>query len=200
MNCPVCNSNNVQKIKSKGKKTREILFKCLDCGITFRETIKRDEYQDVRVIVSEYEKTHKHFLKLPADQILETGMILEVDNRKVEITSLETKNGGRRFKSSLNETETIWAAAIDIPVRVGISVDFGGRIFSQKVEVDQDFEFTIGDVVRLGSLAFQIYSLKTLERKLRRGFAKASVTKRVYGKPVEKFTRFDYDLTSKVVG
>ena len=33
---------------------------------------------------------------------------------------------------------------------------------------------------------------------MRKGFARASVTKRVYGRPVDE-KRFKYDLTSKVV-
>ena len=45
----------------------------------------------------------------------------------------------------------------------------------------------------------KVNSLKTIERKLRRGFAKASVTKRVYGRPLDQKERYDYDLTSKVV-
>jgi uncharacterized Zn finger protein len=53
-------------------------------------------------------------------------------------------------------------------------------------------------MVKMGNIIFQINSLKTLERKMRKGFARASVTKRVYGRPVDEH-RFKYDLTSKVV-
>lgn len=94
--------------------------------------------------------------------------------------------------------ETIWASYADIPARVGISVDFGGRILSHKVDVNPEFEFTIGEVAKIGNIIFKINSLKTLERKMRKGFARASVTKRVYGRPVDE-KRFKYDLTSKVV-
>jgi uncharacterized Zn finger protein len=41
--------------------------------------------------------------------------------------------------------------------------------------------------------------MKTLERKMRKGFAKAWVIKRVYGRPVEAETRYQYDLTPKIV-
>jgi uncharacterized Zn finger protein len=98
----------------------------------------------------------------------------------------------------VKDIETIWATYHDIPARVGISVDYGGRILSEKVDINPDFEFTIGDVVKMGNIVFRINSLKTLERKMRRGFARASVTKRVYGRPVED-KRFQYDLSSKVI-
>ncbi len=115
-----------------------------------------------------------------------------------EITSIENKRGGRVSKSPVTDIVTIWASYRDIPARVGISVDYGGRILSEKVEVDPDFEFVIGDVVKMGNITFRINSLKTLERKMRRGFARAGVTKRVYGRPVDE-TRYKYDISSKVL-
>lgn len=99
----------------------------------------------------------------------------------------------------VREIDTIWASYIDTPARVGISVDFGGRIFSRKVEVDREFEFTIGDVVKLGNVLFKIRAMKTQDRKMRKGFAKAFVTKRVYGRPGDDLKRYKYDLTSKIV-
>ena len=137
-------------------------------------------------------------IKLYEDEILHLGDLIDLDGREAEITSLENKRGGRVSKSAVEDVETIWASYTDIPARVGISIDYGGRILSQKVEVNPDFEFTIGEVVKMGNIIFRINSLKTLERKMRKGFARASVTKRVYGRPVDEH-RFKYDLTSKVV-
>ena len=54
----------------------------------------------------------------------------------------------------VTEIDTIWANYIDTPARVGISVDFGGRILSRKVEVDREFEFTIGDIVKIEKCDF----------------------------------------------
>ena len=93
---------------------------------------------------------------------------------------------------------SIWAVSVDIPARVGVSVDLHGRVLSRKVEVDRDFTFKVGDVVKMGRTIFRIKTIKTLERRMRRGFAYADVTKRVYGIPVSE-RRYDYDLTMNVV-
>lgn len=198
MKCPVCGSNSLEVIKSKGKKSKELLLKCEECGNIFREVVDVGKLVDTRVVVSEFEKSHKTFIKLYEDKTIYTGDLVDVDGRKAEITSIENKRGGRVSKSSVDEVETIWASYADIPARVGISVDFGGRILSHKVDVNPEFEFTIGEVAKIGNIIFKINSLKTLERKMRKGFAQASVTKRVYGRPVDE-KRFKYDLTSKVV-
>lgn len=198
MKCPVCDSESLEILKSKGIKSRELLLECEDCGNIFRETMDIGKPLDCRVVVSEYEKSHKTFIKVYPDEVLQVNGVLEIDGREAEITSIENKRGGRVLKSPVEEIETIWASYIDTPARVGISVDFGGRILSEKVEVDREFEFTIGDLVKMGNLYFRINSLKTLERKMRRGFARASVTKRVYGRPVDE-KRYKYDLTSKII-
>ncbi len=198
MNCPVCGSKSLEIIKEKGKKSKELLLKCEECENVFREVVDIGKLVDTRVVVSEFEKSHKTFIKLYEDEILHTGDIIDLDGREAEITSIENKRGGRVLKSVVEDIETIWASYTDIPARVGISVDFGGRILSEKVDVNPDFEFIIGDVAKIGNIIFKINSLKTLERKMRRGFARASVTKRVYGRPVEE-KRFKYDLTHKVV-
>lgn len=117
---------------------------------------------------------------------------------EVEITSLETKDG-KRVETGLTENvSTIWANSIEIPARVGVSVDLTGKVDSFKVEVDRDFEFATDDFVKIADYIIRINVIKTQERKTRDGFAKARVTQRIYGKPV-KFNNYDYDLTDKIV-
>ncbi|MDI6725236.1 MAG: HVO_0476 family zinc finger protein [Methanobacterium sp.] len=199
MKCPACESEYYEILKSKGKHSKELLLKCEECGNVYREIIAREKPVDVRIVISEFESSSKGFIKLYPDEELSLGDVLEFEDKKVEITSIETKRGGRTNKSNVNEINTIWASSLDIPARIGISVDFGGRIISKKVEVDRDFEFHVGDVIKLGNLIFRVNSIKTIERKVRKGFAKAYVTKRVYGKPLDKSVRYNYDLSSKLV-
>ncbi len=198
INCPLCGSDSLEVIKSKGKKSVELLLKCEECGNIFREVVEAGKPVDRRVVVSEFEDTHKTFTRLYEEDVLQIGDGLDLAGRKAEVTSIENKKGGRVSKSPVQDIETIWASYKDIPARVGISVDFGGRILSEKVEVNPEFEFKIGDVAKIGNIIFKINSLKTMERKMRKGFAHARVTKRVYGRPVDE-GRFKYDLTSKVV-
>ncbi|MBZ2165811.1 HVO_0476 family zinc finger protein [Methanobacterium spitsbergense] len=198
MKCTVCGSESCEILKSKGKTSKELLLKCNKCGNIFRETVEVEKPVDVRVVVSEYESSHKTLVKLYPDEFLEFEGVLDLDGRPAQITSIENKRGGRVMVSPVSEIDTIWATYIDTPARVGISVDYGGRILSRKVQVDREFEFTIGDVVKLGDVIFKIRAMKTQDRKMRKGFAKAFVIKRVYGRPGDDLKRYQYDLTSKI--
>ena len=199
MKCTVCGSESCEILKSKGKVSKELLLKCNECGNIFRETITIEKPIDIRVVVSEYESSHKTHIKLYPDEFLEFEGVLDIHGRPAEITSIENNRGGRVMVSPVSEIDTIWASYIDTPARLGISVDFGGKILSRKVEVDREFEFTIGDVVKLGDVLFKIRAMKTEDRKMRKGFAKAFVIKRVYGRPGDDLKRYKYDLTSKIV-
>lgn len=198
MKCTVCGSKSCEILKSKGKISKELLLKCNKCGNIFRETVDVGKPIDIRVVVSEYESSHKTFIKMYPDEFLEFEGVIDINGRPAEITSLENKRGGRVMVCPVSEIETIWASYIDTPARIGISVDYGGRILSRKVEVDREFEFTIGDVVKMGNVLFKIRAMKTNERKMRKGFAKAFVIKRVYGRPGDDLKRYQYDLTSKI--
>lgn len=198
MKCPVCGSQEHQILKSKGKLTQELLLKCEECGTVFRETKEAPRPLEIRIIISKFEESLKKWATFYPDEILRVDDVLEVGDERVRVTSLENKRSARVMESMVEDLITIWAASVDIPARVGVSVDLHGRVLSRKVEVDRDFTFTVGDVVKMGRTIFRIKTIKTLERRMRRGFAYADVTKRVYGIPVSE-RRYDYDLTMNVV-
>jgi uncharacterized Zn finger protein len=186
-------------IKSKGKTTREILLKCNECGNTFRETVSIPKMVECRIIISKFEDSQKKNLKLHPDEVLRVGDVLLVEDEEVKVTSLENNRGGRVQRSEVSLLETIWASSLTGQVRVGISVDFWGRILSHKVEIERDFQFTVGDVVKMGRTLFRIKSMKTIDAKVRKGSSMAEDTKRVYGQPLNSGENFQYDLSSKVI-
>ena len=55
----------------------------------------------------------------------------------------------------------------------------------------------VNDVVKIENHIVKVHVIKTNDRKLTSRFAKASVIKRAYSKPV-KFNNYDYDLTSNI--
>ena len=199
MKCPLCGSESNEIIKSKGNTTREILLKCKECGNTFRETVIIPKMVECRVIISKFEDSQKKNLKLYPDEVVRVGDVLLIDDEEIKVTSLENKRGGRVQGSEISLLETIWASSLAGPARVGISVDFGGRILSRKVEIERDFQFTVGDVVKMGRTLFRIKSMKTIDSKVRKGSSRAEDTKRVYGQPLNSKENFQYDLSSKVV-
>jgi len=203
MECPICGSQSLttlksKKISSKNKEINELLLKCNDCEFVFKDSITERKPVSFRLIISEYESSKKTSIDLYPDERLSKETILLSDMGQVEINSLETKDGRRVEKAIAADVSTIWASSLEIPARVGVSVDLTGKVDSFKVEVDRDFEFTTDDFVKVADYVIRINVIKTMERKTRKGFAKAKVTQRIYGKPV-KFNNYDYDLTDKII-
>ena len=201
MNCPICGSDDIEILNAKQKTTKkkfteEYLLKCEDCGHVFRDIISLKKPRPYRLIISEQEKSHKTSIDLSPSDELKVGDVLLSELGQVEVTGIEV--GDKRVnKSSLEDVDTIWASSVEIPARIGFSVDLHGEVDSYKLDLDRDFEIAPGDVIKIDNRIVKVHVIKTQERKLTSGFAKAGVIKRVYSKPV-RFNNYDYDLTSNI--
>jgi len=203
MKCPICGSENIdtlksKRISSKNKEINELLLKCNNCESVFKDKVSENKPISIRLIISEYESSKKTSVDIYPDEKLSKGNILLSDMGEVEITSLESKDGRRVTNAIANDISTIWANSIEIPSRIGVSVDLTGNVDSFKVEVDRETEFATDDIVKIAEYVIRINVIKTIERKTRKGYAKARVIQRFYGKPV-KFSNYDYDLTDNIV-
>ena len=201
MNCPICGSDNIEVLNSKQKEskkkfTEEFLLKCFDCGHVFKDVISAKKPKSYRIIISEQNQSYKTNIDLSPNDELKVGDVLLSDVGQVEVTSIEVNNT-RVNKSLIDDIETIWAASVDIPARIGFSVDLHGKVDSYKLDLDRDFEIAPGDIVKIENHIVKIHVIKTNDRKITSGFAKAGVIKRVYSKPV-KFNNYDYDLTKDI--
>ena len=201
MECPICGSDdieilNIKKKESKKKFMEEYLLKCFDCGHVFKDVVSAKKPKDYRLIISEQNKSHKTTIELSPSDELKVGDILLSDLGQVEVSSIEV-NDTRVKKALVEDIETIWATSIEIPARIGFSVDLHGEVDSYKLDLERDFEIAPGDVVKIENRIVKVHVIKTNDRKLTSGFAKAGVIKRVYSKPV-KFNNFDYDLTNNI--
>ncbi len=202
MQCPICGSDEIEILNSKEKSskknfTEEYLLKCQDCNHVFKDSFSIKKPRPYRIIISELENSIKTTIDLsPSDQ-LEVGDILLSDLGQVEVTSIEIE--GKRVKKSLIENIiTIWASSIEIPARIGFSVDLHGKVDSYKLDLDRDFEISTKSIVKIDKYIVKIHVIKTEERKITNGYAKANVIKRVYSRPI-KTKKYDYDLTNKIV-
>lgn len=201
MDCPICGSDDIEILNSKQKSskkkiTEEYLLKCEDCGHVFKDAYSYKKPRPYRVIISEQDKSHKTTIDLSPSDELETGDVLLSEFGQIEVTSIEIKDK-RLNKAKLEEVDTIWASSIEIPARIGFSVDLHGEVDSYKVDLERDFEIAPGDIVKIDKHIVKVHVIKTQDRKLTSGFAKANVIKRVYSKPV-KFNNYDYDLTKDI--
>ena len=201
MDCPICGSDDIEILNSKQKTTKkkfteEYLLKCEDCGHVYKNTISLKKPRPYRLIISEQDKSHKTTIDLSPSDELRTGDTLLTEFGQVEVTSIEV--GDKRVeKSSIEDVNTIWASSVEIPARIGFSVDLHGEVDSYKLDLERDFEIAPGDIVKIENHIVKVHVIKTQERKLTSGFAKAGIIKRVYSKPV-RFNNYDYDLTKNI--
>ncbi|MEE1337199.1 HVO_0476 family zinc finger protein [Methanobrevibacter sp.] len=201
MDCPICGSDEIEILNSKQKTTKkkyteEYLLKCEDCGHVYKNIISLKKPRPYRLIISEQDKSHKTTIDLSPSDELRVGDALLTELGQVEVTSIEV--GDKRVeKSQLEDVTTIWASSVEIPARIGFSVDLHGDVDSYKLDLERDFEIAPGDVVKIDNHIVKVHVIKTQERKLTSGFAKAGVIKRVYSKPV-RFNNYDYDLTKYI--
>ena len=201
MDCPICGSDDVEILNSKQKSSKkkimeEYLLRCESCGHVFKDMFSVKKPIPSRLIISEQDKSHKTTIDLSPSDELKVGDVLLSDLGQVEVTSIEV-NDKRLKKSKIEDISTIWASSVEIPARIGFSVDLHGDVDSYKLDLDRDFEIAPGDVVKIENHIVKVHVIKTQERKLTSGFAKAGVIRRVYSKPV-KFHNFDYDLTKYI--
>ena len=202
MDCPICGSDDVEILNSKQKSSKkklmeEYLLRCEECGHVFKDVISLKKPRPYRLIISEQDKSHKTTIELSPSDELKSGDVLLTEFGQVEVTSIEVGDS-RLNKAKLEDVNTIWANSIEIPARIGFSVDLHGEVDSYKLDLERDFEIAPGDVVKIDKHIVKVHVIKTKERKLTSGFAKASVISRVYSKPV-RFNNYDYDLTKYII-
>lgn len=202
MECPICGSDELEILNSKDKSSKkkfieEYLLKCEECGHVFKDIVSAKKPKPYRLIISEQDKSHKTTIDLSPSDELKCGDILLSDLGQVEVTGIETKDK-RVTQAKLEDVNTIWASSIEIPARIGFSVDLHGEVDSYKLDLERDFEIAPGDIVKIDKHIVKVHVIKTQDRKLTSGFAKAGVIKRVYSKPV-KFNNYDYDLTKDII-
>lgn len=202
MVCPACNNSEYEILKAKGKNNRELLVRCIECNHVYHEIAPEEAYEvKVRVIISEFERSWKTNVTLYSDEYLETGTLLFIDDKEVEVTSIENNEGNRTYECPVVDIKTIWAKSLDTLSRIGLSIDNQGNVISHKIEVEREFIISIGDVGEVNGLKFRVYGIKTLERNMKKGFAYARVIKRIYGKLLSSKdkSKIKYDLSEYVV-
>lgn len=170
MECPICGSDdfdilNSKQKSSKKKITEEYLLKCVDCGHVFKNVVSSKKPQLYRVIISKQGESIKTFIELSPNDELIVGDSLLTEEGQVKITSIETEN--KRVKKALVEDiVTIWANSVEIPARIGFSVDLHGEVDSYKLDLDRDFQISTEDMLKLISTLLEYMLLKHRNVKL----------------------------------
>ncbi|WP_409199687.1 HVO_0476 family zinc finger protein [Methanobrevibacter sp. DSM 116169] len=202
MECPICGSEDISVLKvktipSKKKEIKEYLLKCNPCQHVFKDTISQKNPVDKRLIISEQDNSIKTIISLFPNEELNIGDNLISELGQVEVTSMEV-DGKRVNKSIIEDIDTIWASSVEIPIRIGVSVDLQGKVASYKIDIDRDIEISVGDIVKIEDYIIKIHVIKTTERRKNSGYALSKDIKRIYGRPIN-LNNYDFDFTKNIV-
>jgi uncharacterized Zn finger protein len=139
------------------------LIKCEKCGFIHRLPHEKKRQVDLKVIVSRAGKSFPQHVKVNEDEVLHAGdeFIVDIGDEVsgVRIQSLELKTGGRSEQAKVSAVRAIWARAID-EVIVKIAVQHRGETTSLDYKINGDYEFTIGDFMKLQGYDVFITAIK----------------------------------------
>ena len=182
--CPQCSPQE----EVMHKVVKSDLVKCEQCGFIHRLPHEKKKEVTLKVIVSREGESIPQHIKVNEDEELRAGDEFVVDIGEevsgVRIVTLELKTSGRSEQAKAKDVRAIWARAID-EVIVKIAVQSLGKTESLDYKVNGDYEFTIGDVLKLKGYEVVITSIKERDGGIfkRAGKAiKAKDIRRIYSK------------------
>jgi len=193
--CPICDDITPHDIlkRQESKKHIKLTVKCLNCGYV-HEIEKTIKLKDVKVIISRYGESEKKVSQLPVDEVLKVGDIINIFGEDVEITSIETTK--RVMSSKVEDIQTIWAKSLNIPKKVGISINDRDTTYSINILVPQDYVFNNETTYRVGRMFFRIKMIKTEKGTFKREIARK--IKRIYANSSRPVRNYE-DLTENIV-
>ncbi len=164
------------------------LLKCDQCGFIHRLPHEKKKVITLKVIVSRGSESSAQSLKVDADEELKAGDEFVIDIGEevsgVRIHSLELNTGGRSEQAKAKDVRAIWARAID-EVVVKIAVQRLGETQSLDYKINGDYEFTIGDLMKLKGYEVRISAIKVRDGGIFRRTGKsvkAKDVRRIYSK------------------
>ncbi len=182
--CPNCNKETEHEILAMKslKKGIEYTLKCKNCGYVYKKFIEEEKMREIKVIWSWREKSEvKKIVKLEED-ILSVGDEILINNINSQITAIDSK-GKRVKKAKVKDIDTLWAKRFDRVV-VKISVNRGSKTIPYEIISHPDEEFYIGDIIEVNGRHAAIHKIKTKERFITRGGARARDIVRIYAKEI----------------
>ena len=171
------------------------LVKCEQCGFIHRLPHEKSKEVTLKVIVSREGQSMPQQIKVNEDEELRAGdeFVVDVgeDVSGVRIQSLELKTSGRSEHAKARDVRTVWARAID-EVVVKIAVQRLGETESLDYKVNGDYEFTVGDIMKLQGYEVAITGIKEREGGIYKRAGKsvrAKDIRRIYSKILSRERR-----------
>jgi uncharacterized Zn finger protein len=192
--CPSCSPDEptVHVILKEGG-----LVKCEGCGYVHAIHVPKKKVIRLRVIVSRHNVSSVQFIDVNEDDIIRVGdeFVVEHENDEVsgiQVQSVEIRTHGRPDNAVARDVETLWGRTID-EVIVKIAVQKGALTESVNYKVSGDFEFTVGNNLKLQSDEAVIISIKVRDgaHARRKGqVVKAKDIKRIFSRSLTSAFRY----------
>ncbi|WP_457614047.1 HVO_0476 family zinc finger protein [Methanopyrus sp.] len=169
-----------------------VLARCESCGTVNPVRLVFYAPKKVKVTISRYEESECKEVEMDPLEEIEIGDVIEVEGERVKITNISTHEEDRVEKAKVKDIVSIWGVSLDVPARIGVSINLpSGYTISEKVEVDRDEEFAVGEIYELDGVLFRVHAIKPKGRptiKREGESVKAEEIKRIYGRPVRRGT------------
>ena len=190
LHCDTCGDVPHRVLRGKVSGKDEVVFegvvRCSKCGQVRSVVTREPRPIQVPVIVSFLEASERTSLEFSPEEQIDVGEEIELGDSRLRITSIEV--GGRRLDGArAKEVSTLWAKRTD-RVRVKFSVNKGNRTVPHEVLAAPDEEFEVGDIVDLGRDRAVIHHIRTQQRTIHDGSARAEEIVRMYGRVVRERT------------
>jgi uncharacterized Zn finger protein len=173
------------------------LVKCEECGYVHAIHVPKKKVIRLRVIVSRHKESSVEEIEVNEDDIIHTGDEFVVEHKNdevsgVQVQSIEVKTKGRPESAIARDIDTLWARTID-EVIVKVAVQKGAITESINYKISGDFDFTVGDTLKLQGQEAAITSIKTRDGghyKRTGQVVKAKDIRRIYSKSLTSAFRF----------
>jgi uncharacterized Zn finger protein len=179
--CPECDEGTLHKtLKGRvlGKKALQLVLKCSECGLVTEQRLELSGKTEIRMIISRGRDSEKATVEFPSDWAMAIDDEFMHGDERLKVTGIEV--GGRRVRSAtLRDIQTLWTMNFDT-VRLKVSVNRGGRTRSLEIAVDPDEEFEAGTEIEIDGRRMLAHSIKTRDKKFRKGKATAREIVRLY--------------------
>ncbi|MCK4717043.1 MAG: hypothetical protein KAT70_00125, partial [Thermoplasmata archaeon] len=190
LECPECGEETRHKVhrgRFEGKKKRvlRMVVECSVCGSKREEEMRQEKDREVRLMISDGQSTEHISMWLAENERLVLGDELFMENGLRTIISAIDVGLQRPTSARVADIDTLWVATRE-DVDVKISIHKGTTTLSKTLVLHYDEELTVGDVVEVDDRMMDIYKIKTTDKILNKGTARADDIVRVYVKRVFK--------------
>lgn len=174
------------RVSGKDEIVFEGVVRCSKCGRVRSVVTREPRPIHVPTIISWLQESERTMVEFSPQEDVAVGEEIELGDVRLRVTAIDAE--GRRVDAAkAREIQTLWAKRMD-RVRVKFSVNKGNRTVPHEVLAAADEEFEVGEIVDIGRDRAVVHHIRTRDRTMREGRARADEIVRMYGRVVRERT------------